>query len=199
MTPARGPAGRAAAAAMAAYVGAVALIGLLGADVRPLASSPAGVGRGQLVQLLSSGLPVSGPWLPPALLLAGAGMLAARAAGPTRAAATGLLAHVAGTLIPYAALALVRVHSPHAWQAEWNAPDFGVSLVFGSWLALTAVRDRNRTSGIALGLLALALARPGESLAGAEHACALLIGAACGLKGPAPRRPTSRVRALQSR
>jgi hypothetical protein len=199
VTRPRGPADAAAAVVMTAYVGAVALTGLLDAHARPLASSPAGVERGELIQLLTSALPVAGPWLPPTLLLAGAGILAARSAGPKLAAATGLLAHLAGTLIPYAALALVRIHSPHAWQEEWNAPDFGVSLVFGAWLALAAVRDVHRATGVALGLLALALARPGQSLAGAEHACALLIGAACGLSRPARRPPRSHVRALPSR
>jgi hypothetical protein len=186
---------------MAAYVVAVALTGVLGAHVRPLASSPAGVGRGEILRLLTSALPVAGHWLPATLLLAGSGLLAARAAGPQRALATGLLAHLAGTLIPYAALALARLHTPHAWENEWNEPDYGVSLVFGAWLALAAVRAPNRTTGIATGLLALALARPGLSLTGAEHTCALAIGAACGIRwrgGSGSRRPTSRARAQLS-
>ena len=78
----------------------------------------------------------------------------------------GLLAHVAGTLLPYAALALVRVHTPHAWQGDWDAPDYGVSLVFGAWLALAAVRAPNRATGLATAFFALALARPGLTLTG---------------------------------
>jgi hypothetical protein len=170
-----------AGAAMSTYVAAVALAGALGAEPEPLASSPSGVGRGELVQLLTSGLPVAGAWLPSVLILAGSGLLAWRAVGPQRAALTALAAHLVGTLLPYAALALVRMHSPHAWESAWHAPDYGVSLVFGSWLALAAVRAPNRLAALATGLAALALARPGATLTGLEHACALAIGAASGL------------------
>jgi hypothetical protein len=195
----RGLGDLAAAGAMAAYVSAVALAGIAGVHAYPLASSPAGVGRGEISELLTSGLPVAGQWWPATLLLAGSGLLAARAAGPQRAIIAGLLAHVLGTLIPYAALALVRVHTPHAWQGDWSAPDYGVSLVFGAWLALAAVRAPNRATGLATGLFALALARPGMTLTGAEHGCALAIGAACGLTRTRTRRPRSRARALPSR
>jgi hypothetical protein len=181
----------AAAGAMAAYVAAVALAGMLDVDAYPLASSPAGVGRGEIAQVLTSALPVSGPWPPALLLLAGSGLLAARAAGPQRAVAAGLLAHLAGTLIPYAALALARLHTPHAWDGDWHTPDYGVSLVFGAWFALAAVRAPSRATAIATGLLALALARPGMTLTGAEHGCALAIGAACGVRGV--RKPLSRL------
>jgi hypothetical protein len=183
----------AAAGAMAAYVAAVALAGVLDVDADPLASSPAGMGRGELAQFLTSALPVSGPWLPALLLLAGSGLLAARAAGPGRAAAAGLLAHLAGTLVPYAGLALARVYTPHAWDGDWHAPDYGISLVFGAWLALAAVRAPSRVVAVATGLLAVALARPGMTLTGAEHGCALAIGAACGLKRPLSLLPRSRV------
>jgi hypothetical protein len=179
----------AAAGAMAAYVTAVALAGALHVHVDPLASSPAGVGRGEVAELLTSALTVSGPSLPAVLLLTGSGLLAARAAGPKLAVIAGLLAHLAGTLIPYAALALVRLQAPHAWNADWDAPDYGVSLVFGAWLAVAAVRAPNRATGIAIGLLALALARPGLTLTGAEHACALAIGAACSLSSERIFRP----------
>jgi hypothetical protein len=191
----------AAAGAMTAYVAAVALTGALHVHVDPLASSPAGVSRGEIAELLTSALAVSGPWLPAVLLLAGSGLLAARGAGPRLAVVAGLLAHLAGTLIPYAALALVRLHAPHAWNADWDAPDYGVSLVFGAWLALAAVRAPSRATGIAIGLLALALARPGLTLTGAEHGCALAIGAACALRQPRPgfRLPRSPVRAPLSR
>ena len=172
----------AAAGAMAAYVAAVALAGFRNVDADALASSPAGVGRGEVAQLLTSALPVAGPWLSATLILAGSGILAARAARPRNAALAGLLAQVAGTLLPYAALALVRVHTPHAWQGDWDAPDYGVSLVFGAWLALAAVRAPNLATGLATAFLALALARPGLTLTGAEHGCALAIGAACGLR-----------------
>jgi hypothetical protein len=188
-----------AAGAMAAYVGAVGLAGLLDVDALPLASSPAGVGRGEIAELLTSALPVAGPSLPATLLLAGSGLLAARVAGPRLAVIAGLLGHLAGTLVPYAALALLRVHAPHAWNADWDAPDYGVSLVFGAWLALAAVRAPSRLTGIATGLLALALARPGLTLTGAEHGCALAIGAACGLTRSWSRPPRSRVRVLLSR
>jgi hypothetical protein len=189
----------AAAGAMTAYVGAVALAGILGAHARSLASSPAGIGRGEIGELLTSGLPVSGPWLSATLVLAGSGLLAARTAGPRTAAVAGLCAHVAGTLLPYAALALVRVHTPHAWQADWDAPDYGVSLVFGAWLALAAVRAPNRATGLATAFFALALARPGLILTGAEHGCALAIGAAFGLTRRTSRPPRFRARALPSR
>lgn len=189
----------AAAGAMGAYVAAVALAGIRNVHADALASSPAGVGRGELTELLTSALPAAGPWLPATLILAGSGLLAARAAGPWTAAVAGLVAHVAGTLLPYAALALVRVHAPHAWQGDWDAPDYGVSLVFGAWLALAAVRAPNRATGLATAFLALALARPGMTLTGAEHGCALALGAACALRAPASRRPRSRARALPSR
>ena len=188
-----------AAGAMAGYVAAVALAGLLDVDPLPLASSPAGVGRGEIAELLTSALPVAGPSLPATLLLAGSGLLAARGAGPRLTVIAGLLAHMAGTLIPYAALALVRLRTPHAWDAEWRAPDYGVSLVFGAWLALAAVRAPSRLTGIATGLLALALARPGLTLTGAEHGCALAIGAACGVRYSPSRPPRSRVRVPLSR
>lgn len=188
-----------AAGAMAAYVAAVALAGVLDVDAFPLASSPAGLGRGEIAELLTSALPVSGPWLPATLLLAGSGLLAARCAGPRLAVVAGLLAHLAGTLVPYAALALVRLRAPHAWDADWLAPDYGVSLVFGAWLALAAVRAPSRLTGIATGLLALALARPGLTLTGAEHGCALAIGAACGVRRSWSRPPRSRVRVPLSR
>jgi hypothetical protein len=189
----------AAAGAMAAYVVAVALAGIDNVHADALASSPAGLGRGEITQLLTSALPVAGPWLPATLLLAGSGLLAARAAGPPLALIAGLLAHLAGTLIPYAALALVRVHTAHAWEGDWDAPDYGVSLVFGAWLALAAVRAPNRATGIATGLLAFALARPGMTLTGAEHGCALALGATCGVRRPASRPPRSPARALPSR
>jgi hypothetical protein len=195
----RGLGDLAAAGAMAAYVTAVALAGILGAHARPLASSPAGVGRGELTQLLTSALPISGQWWPATLLLAGSGLLAARSAGPGRAVVAALAAHLAGTLIPYGALALVRLHAPHAWDGDWRAPDYGVSLVFGAWFALAAVRAPNRATGIATGLLALALARPGMTLTGAEHGCALAIGAACGVRWTRSRRPRSLARARLSR
>jgi hypothetical protein len=188
-----------AAGAMAGYVAAVALAGLLDVDPLPLASSPAGVGRAEIAELLTSALPVAGPSLPATLLLAGSGLLAARVAGPRLAVIAGLLGHLAGTLVPYAALALVRVHAPDAWNADWDAPDYGVSLVFGAWLALAAVRAPSRVTGIATGLLALALARPGLTLTGAEHGCALAIGAACGLTRSWSRPPRSRARVLLSR
>jgi len=91
------------------------------------------------------------------------------------------------------------VHTPHAWQADWDAPDYGVSLVFGAWLALAAVRAPNRATGLATAFFALALARPGLTLTGAEHGCALAIGAAFGLTRRPSRRPRFRARALPSR
>jgi hypothetical protein len=187
---------------MAAYVTAVALAGVLGLHQASLASSPAGVGRGEIAQLLTSGLAVTGSWLPAALILAGSGLLAARAAGARRALLAALIAHVGGTLLPYAALALVRVHSPGAWDGDWHAEDYGVSLVVGAWLALAAVRAPNRTAGLATALLALALARPGLSLTGLEHTCALALGAGFGVSGSRlrpRRRPMSRAPAPQSR
>jgi hypothetical protein len=195
----RAPGDLAAAGVMTAYVAAVALAGILGAHAQALASSPAGIERGEIAELLTSGLPVAGPWLAATLVLAGSGLLAARAAGPRNAAVAGLLAHIGGTLLPYAALALVRVHSPHAWQGDWDAPDYGVSLVFGAWLALAAVRAPNRAAGLAAAFFALALAPPGLTLTGAEHGCALAIGAAWGLTGRAGRLPRSRAPALPSR
>jgi hypothetical protein len=107
----RGLAWLAGAAAMSTYVAAVIVAGALGADPEPLASSPAGVGRGEFLELLTSGLPVAGARLPSVLILA----------------------------------------------------------------------------ALATGLAALALARPGATLTGLEHACALAIGAASGL-GLAQRR-----------
>jgi hypothetical protein len=189
----------AAAGAMATYVAAVALAGALGVHPASLASSPAGVGRGEIAQLLISGLPVAVSWLPAALILAGSGLLAARAAGPQRAVLGALVAHVGGTLLPYAALALARIHSPHAWEGDWHATNYGVSLVFGAWLALAAVRTPNRATGLAMALSALALARPGLPLTGLEHACALALGAAFGLTWSPRRLPRSRVPALLCR
>jgi hypothetical protein len=196
---ARGIGRLAAAGAMVAYVAAVALGGALGVDGESLASSPAGVGRGDVAQLFTSGLAVAGSWLPATLILAGSGLLAARGAGPQRAALAALAAHLGGTLLPYAALALVRDHSPHAWEGAWHAPDYGVSLVFGAWLALAAMRAPNRVAAVATALVALALATPGLTLTGAEHACALAAGAAFGVKWSARRRPRSHVPAPLSR
>jgi hypothetical protein len=113
------------------------------------------VSRGEIAEFLTSALPVSGPWVPALVVLAGSGLLAARAAGPQRAVTAAVLAHLAGTLVPYAALALARVLSPHAWDSDWHAPDYGVSLVLGAWLALAAVRAPNRVTAIATGLLAV--------------------------------------------
>lgn len=188
-----------AAGAMAAYVAAVALAGILGARRARLASSPAGVGRGHLVELLTSGLPVSGPWLPATLVLAGSGLLAARAAGPQVAVVAALLAHVGGTLIAYALLALARVHSPLFWQGSWHAPDYGVSLVFAAWLAVAAVRAPNRVTGLGILLVGFALARPMMTLTGLEHACAFAIGALVALSATPRPQSTSRARALLSR
>jgi hypothetical protein len=171
-----------AAGAITAYVGAVVLAGALGVHQTSLASSPAGVRDGEITQLLTSGFAVAGSWLPAALILAGSGLLAARAAGAQRAVLAALVAHVGGTLLPYAALALVRIHSPYAWEGEWYAEDYGVSLVFGAWLALAAVRAPNRATGLATALFALALARPALTLTGVEHACALAIGAGFGIR-----------------
>jgi hypothetical protein len=189
----------AAAGVMVAYVAAVALAGAFGVDAGSLASSPAGVGRGEVVQLLTSGLPVAGPWLPATLILAASGLLAARAAGPQCAVPAALAAQLGATLLPYAALALVRIHSPHAWERAWHAPDYGVSLVFGAWLALAAVRAPSRITAVATALFALALARPGSTLTGAEHACALVVGAAFGVRWSASRLPRSRAPALLTR
>ena len=123
----------------AAYVAAVALAGILGVHADALAPRPpvSAVARSGAADQRVAGL---GPMAVATLILAGSGLLAARTAGARTAAVAGLFAHVAGTLLPYAALALVRVHTPHAWQADWDAPDYGVSLVFGAWLALAAVR-----------------------------------------------------------
>jgi len=108
----RGPLARipAGVCSVLAYLAALMVIAL---DPRvhgsALASSPAGVAAGRLLQLLSSGLVVDGPAWPQIALLAIVLSAALRRLGAGRLWAVAVAAHVGATLLAYAGIGLLSI------------------------------------------------------------------------------------------
>ena len=164
---------RTAAALLASYVLVVLVAGDV--DPLPLASSPDGVLHGHIIELLTSALPTGGDTVAPALLLAVAAIGAGRAVGSVRTLMTGVTAHVGATLVVYCGIWCVRAFEPGVMQSALSAPDFGVSVILAAWLALACTRGP-WASRLPFALLAYLQTRPDRSLAGLEHAAALVIG-----------------------
>jgi hypothetical protein len=186
------------------YVAVVASIAFLRAAVgvphpADLASTPAGVARGQLWTLVTSAFVVSGPVIPQLASLTVVGGLVIRREGPRVywwAAAWG---HLGSAVVAYAAVGLLTVAGVRVVHRVLYAPDYGVSCVWagmaGALAASVATTLRHRPNRIAqtalitccttlLGLAAVV----GSVLVRAEHLLALLLGAGVTLAAANARR-----------
>ena len=131
-----------------------------------LASSPAGVVRGELWQLFTSGLVVSGPVgaeLPAAAAIAA---LAVRRLGARTFWFAAALGHVGATLLAYVGVGVVWLAARADVDGVVDAPDYGISCV--SLAAVGAlVGEAMRARRESVGLAAVAAGHPG--LAGQGH------------------------------
>lgn len=185
-----------------AYFAAVAAIavarGLGGAPhAGLLASSPAGVVRGELWKLFTSGLVVSGPVgaeLPAAAAIAA---LAVRRLGARTFWVAAVLGHVGATLLAYVGVGVVWLAARADVDGVVDVPDYGISCVslaaVGALVgeAMRARRESVGLAAVAAGIAVLAVLGFGSGLAGIEHVLAFTLG----LVAPALAR-RSRRRAL---
>lgn len=194
---------RGGAALVGIYLAIVAILAALPLDLGALASSPAGVARGQLWPLLASGLMVAGDPLLQLPALALAALLVVRRCGGRTFWRAALVGHVGATLVTYAGLgALWLLWRPDIDRGVLTAPDFGISCVWTAALgallasAATGPEPRRIRPWLApLACLGMFFAEIPVSfgLSGAEHLLALLFGASVVAVTRRRRRATCRL------
>ena len=160
-----------------------------------LASSPAGVVRGELWQLFTSGLVVSGPVgaeLPAAAAIAA---LAVRRLGARTFWFAAALGHVGATLLAYVGVGVVWLAARADVDGVVDAPDYGISCVslaaVGALVgeAMRARRESVGLAAVAAGLVVLAVLGLGSGLAGIEHVLAFTLGLVAPALARRSRRP----------
>jgi hypothetical protein len=167
-------------AALVGYVVVVSVLYLAAVSPVPFASTPDGVIDGQLWQLLASGLVIATADRTAAIesivLLVLVLAAALRVASPRRVVTVALTAHVASTLVAYAALGIARTAGWEVGSDAVTTPDYGISCVVAGWLGLVTVAARPALLRIALLSLALWQFPFGGDLTGFEHALAFITG-----------------------
>ena len=172
--------------AVLAYLTTLAVFALYPPTAATLASSPAGVAHGHVLQLLSSGLVVDGPALPQIVALAVTLIYATSRLGSALTWRAAIGAHLGATLLAYAFVAILYLVDRSLTTPVLAAPDYGISVVFAG--VCGAVMRRGKPASIAPVITVLAavwliwwwLAGSFDpaTLANLEHLLGFMIGAA---------------------
>jgi hypothetical protein len=182
--PWRGRGGRAAVAWLGAVAGLEATRRAAGwPAVHDFASSPAGVARGRVWSLVTSGLLVTRD---PIVQLAAAALLtvaAIQALGPATFWLAAAAGHLGSALLAYAGIGLLWLVGRADVDSVADAPDFGISCVVIGVLGALIVAASGRLPAawralaVAAGV-AIWAAIPPFGLSAVEHALAFALGAA---------------------
>jgi hypothetical protein len=151
--------------------------------VHDLASSPAGVARGRVWSLVTSGLLVTRD---PIVQLVAAALLtvaAVQALGPATFWLAAAAGHLGSALLAYAGIGLLWLLGPADVDSVADAPDFGISCVVIGVLGALTVAASGRLPGARRALavaaaVAIWTAIPPFGLSAVEHALAFAFGAA---------------------
>ncbi len=149
-----------------------------------LAASERAVGEGRAWLLVSSAFVADRPAVPEIAGFALVGLAALALCSTRMVWVAAALAHVGGTVVVYAAIALARAADPSVAKGVVSRADYGTSAIIAAWIGVIAFNVWRRGSGAAaLGLCIVSalvgwLFRPGFDVLDTEHAVALAVGIA---------------------